>query len=341
MTELFESLTKKIDTQIKKEQIIDLYYFVELISKSDLTTEDKLILIKKLYSYNLTLVKKTESKVLELSKISDSNNKIADIKLDFSNDNIYTKEKSKLNVNKFNNIDISNYVKLIDSFKEDIEFEILNDLIPEAEFENIINRIIAYYTLDYITLQKLINSEKNCDLYEADKLKYDFIICNLKIIRDSKQPDDCNLKNSLIYLQTAYGNNNFLNELSKISQEYYDYISLAFSSIQNGTFKNMKSIGRNVEGFDLPLLQVRVDDIRIFFNKIAANLYLINGVIVKKFTTSKSYSSYIRKLSNVACLQRKNFLKMSAEEKDLIINDGIETTNTINKMLGVKKKVLK
>ena len=32
---------------------------------------------------------------------------------------------------------------------------------------------------------------------------------------------------------------------------------------------------------------------------------------------------------------------MSDEEKDLIINDGIETTNTINEMLIVKKKVLK
>ena len=148
------------------------------------------------------------------------------------------------------------------------------------------------------------------------------------------------IDNKLIYKVTNFGNASFLNELSKIKPEYYNSISIAFNSIIDGSFKFMKRIGTADDGFYSPLFQVRDKYIRIYYIKISANLYLISDVIVKKVQTSKNYSSFVRKISKDTYLQREKFLKLSATEKEKIIEDNKIVTEQILEQINIKKKVL-
>lgn len=340
MDKNFENLNNYIDKIIKaKDSYIDIDRLMEFIDQMDLTIEQKNIIIKKVYSYNLKITQNILKENDELEKLDNCEDKtIYDIKLNIPPQ---TSVLTKLEQGNNKTINISNYVEIIEQFTELSDFTSLVDMINEHEYEDIINCLLMHYYLELNTIKKLQYEEKgNDDFYEYKKHIKD-TIDNLKYLQLSQQRDDVSINNQILYLTTQYGNNIFLNSINQISSEYYDKISMAFNSIKKGNFKNNKRIGKKSGGFYSPLFEVKNEDIRIFYLKITANLYLIIDVIVKDFNNNNEYGRYIRRISKEGFLQLKDFLKLSPNEQQTLLSEHFKITNDIDFILDGKKKVIK
>lgn len=339
MDKNFEDLNQYIDeTILANSAYIDIDRLIELIDKLNLTINEKNIIIKKVYSYNLKLTKNITKENEELEKIANSDAKeFVDIKLKIPKQGIVSPKIEQI---KNQTVNVSNYVELINQFTEPSDFVSLTDIISEHDLDEIINYLLAYYYSELITLKKLQYEEEN-NIFNDDEQNIKNIIDNLHYLQISQQQDDLSTNNKLVYLTTKYGNTIFLNRVNKISQEYYESISNAFNSIKNGSLKNNKRIGKTSDGFYSPLFQVRDNNIRIFYLKVAPNLYLIIDVMIKKFNTTRDYSNYIRKISKVGFIQAEKFLASSIQEQQYQLEENAKVTATIDSILDGKKKVLK
>lgn len=337
----FKEFSKQIDNYIKKGDFyIDVDNLINLFETANLTIPEKNILLEKVHKYKLTLLNNLLTEYKTLKNVDDNNKEeINEISLEIPKKCSENKEDKVIKTSSSYNNDIKKYIVLIDSFNEITDYEILNDLIEENNFFNIINKIIAHYVLEHITLRKL-KYEEDSDLFDSEEKRIQTIIENLKTLRYVKESDNLLEQNKLIYLQTDSGNINFLDDLEKIDKSYYSLILKAFNSIIDGTFKNNKRIGKVGEGFYSPLLQVRVDEIRIFYLKVAPNLYMIIDVIFKNFDKNKKYEDFIREISKKAAIQRSLFLEMSELEQKKIIDSHLLITSNIEDTLKCKKKVL-
>lgn len=336
----FKGIDSYINEIIKTgDSYIDIDRLMEFIEQMDLTIEEKNVIIKKVYSYNLTITQKIANENEELKKIDDNDvNEIANIKLHIPSKNIVSSRYEH-----FNNkpIDISTYIEFIEQLSDSDDFTALSNIINEHEYETVINYLLKHYYLELITIKKLQYEEKdNNDFIEYQEHIKD-IIENLQYLQISQQQDDLSINNQILYLTTQYGNNIFLNSVKQIPVEYYDKISMAFNSIKKGNFKNNKRIGKKSGGFYSPLLEVKNEDIRIFYLKITSNLYLVLNVIIKKFNTNNDYSRYIRGISKEGFLQIKKFLKMSSSEQQTLLTEHANDTDEINLILNGKKRVFK
>lgn len=339
MNKNFESLNNYIDETISANNAyIDIDRLIELIEKLNLTMQEKNIIIKKVYSYNLMVTQKIAKENEELEKIDNTDNKIANIKL-----NIPLKTIVSLETEQINNkpIDISNYVEFIEQISEPDDFIVLADMVNEHEYEEVINYLLKHYYLELITIKRLQYEEKNNNDFNEYEQHIKDIIDNLHYLQISQQQDDLSMNNQILYLTTQYGNNIFLNSLTQIPSEYYDNISIAFNSIINGNFKNNKRVGKKSDGFYSALLEVKSDKVRIFYLKITSNLYLIIDVIIKKFNTNNEYGRFIRGISKEGFLQIKNFLKMTDSEQQTLLGEHANATAEIGLILNGKKRLFK
>lgn len=337
----YKEFSRQLDNYIKNGDFyIDIDNLVNLFESANLDMNEKIMLLEKVHKYKLDLLNGLISEYDELKKIDEnSTNEINEIKLDIQKKDVVSKESKTTESQITYNQDIKRFVNIIDSFNEVSDFEILNDLIEENIFLDTINKLIAHYILEQITLKKL-KYEENSELFKNEEKRIERIIENLKTLRYTKESDNLLEQNKIIYLQTDSGNVNFLNDLEKIDKSYYNSILKAFESIIDGTFKENKRIGKVGEGFCSPLLQVRVDEIRIFYIKVAPNIYMVIDVIVKNYDKNKKYEEFIREISKKASIERKEFLEMSKEKQadTIIFNDTI--TSIIYETLNSKKKVL-
>lgn len=233
MDKNFEDLNQYIDeTILANSAYIDIDRLIELIDKLNLTINEKNIIIKKVYSYNLKLTKNITKENEELEKIANSDAKeFVDIKLKIPKQGIVSPKIEQI---KNQTVNVSNYVELINQFTEPSDFVSLTDIISEHDLDEIINYLLAYYYSELITLKKLQYEEEN-NIFNDDEQNIKNIIDNLHYLQISQQQDDLSTNNKLVYLTTKYGNTIFLNRVNKISQEYYESISNAFNSIKNGS----------------------------------------------------------------------------------------------------------
>lgn len=300
------------------------YDKVSSILSSDISREEKMELMKKVSSFNVILCRNKKIFLNRLSQLSDECEEIADLNLNFHNGiNNSTYTNNDFLSNKFS---VSSYVSLINNFSSDLDFDKFGSSIDNSSFLEIINSLIAYYTLEDVTLKKMIY-EAGCELFENEKCKIDFILSNLFRLRDSYVVKNEVSYNKIIYTKTDLNNVNFLSDLDKIPSDFYENVGNAFNSILDGSFKNMKRLGKSDEGFACALFQVRDSDIRIFYSTFDFDVYIVGGVIVKKVSTSRDYSTYVRKISRdiKACKESLSGKKYDLEEHDNITKEVIKT----------------
>lgn len=338
MSNKFNELDNYINNIINTEEdYIDIDNLLKIINSLDLNIKQKNLLLKKVYFYNLKITKRVMTNIEELQNIDDLKHiEIADLDLNIPKLESFHNNKNKSMNNK---IDIKNYISMIENFNDASDFTILNEIIDEREIFDIINYLLAYYSLELITLKKLQSEDHNS--FKEEEIKLTNIIDNLHFLQNSVQKDNIFVENKLIYLTTQYGNSIFMRHLNKISTEYYNSINTVFNSIKNGNFKNNKRLGRTDDGFYSPLLQVRDNQIRIFYLKISANLYLIADIMVKKFAVCNSYSRYIRQISRAALSSVKKFTMMLPSEQTDFLKQNELVTHEVENILNSKKKVLK
>ncbi len=291
-----------------------------VISSDDVSVEEKLKLMSKVSSYNEVLCRKKKNLVNKLLSVSKECDEIANVELIFSD----TVSKQCCTNNDFlsNNVNVSNYISLVNSFRTLEEFDDFSSIIDESEYVDVVNSLISYYVLEGVTLKKMIY-ESSEEVFVSEKEKIDFILSNLFRLRDNfSLKNDVSL-NKIIYTRTDSNNVNFLSDLDRIPIEFYDNVLSCFNSILDGSFKNMKRIGKLDEGFSCALFQVRDNDIRIYYSVYDIDVYIVGGVLLKKVSISRDYSSYIRKISRdiKSCKEMLSNNSFDLSEYDEITKD--------------------
>lgn len=300
------------------------YDKVSSILSSDISREEKMELMKKVSSYNEILCRNKKSFINKLADASDDTEEIADLDLTF-----HEKSSEPVYINNdflSNNVNVSNYIPFINNFNNSTDFDEFSTSIDSSKFEEIINSLISYYTLENVTLKKMIYEASDCD-FSFEKEKINFILSNLFRLRDSYVVKNEVSYNKIIYTKTDLNNVNFLSDLDKIPSDFYENVGNAFNSILDGSFKNMKRLGKSDEGFACALFQVRDSDIRIYYSTLDSDIYIVGGVILKKVSTSRDYSTYVRKISRdiKACKESLSGKKYDLEEHDNITKEVIKT----------------
>lgn len=298
-------------------------------------------ILKEIYSYNLRLTKELDKEVASLSQIETSTSKeIADIKL--IEPIVINSQKSALKTcEPKQEIDISKYIEMIDSYNATDSYDYLIPMIDKKNILKVINQLIAYYTLEYITLKRLKKEDKNSTVILEEERRIQNILNNLYHRRNTQTQTNTNSLNKLIYLTKATGNINFLDSLDGIPSEQYQDVYNAFLSIYNGIFKDSKQFSKIGNDYDEPLMRVRVGAIRIYYLQITPDLYLIVDTEVKKIVNSNRYGEYIHRISKSANIEKTNFLNLNKKDQERIIGEHELITQDIISKLSPKKKVLK
>ncbi len=325
---------------LQNEEYIDVDHVIDYMDVFNYDLSKRNQLLKRIYSYNLQLTKKLASEISDLSQIETSTNgNIADIKLITPPTDHIQKQAFKESVKE--EVDISNYIKIIDNYNVNNDYTYLIKMIDKANFLNTMNHLIAYYTLEYITLKRLKKEDRNSKTILEEEMRITNILNNLYNCRDSQTKVNYKEQNKLIYLTKSTGNINFLDSLDYIPNEQYQDVYNALLSILNGTFKDSKQLSKVGSDCYEPLTRVRVSSIRIYYLQIIQGLYLIADVQVKKMVNSNRYSEYIHRISKDASIEKNNFLNLDKGEQDRIIKDHELITQDIISKLISKKKVLK
>ena len=317
---------KNITTTIEKE--------ISKIIESDIEISKKKQILKKYYDFLLRIIKKTSKEIDDLEKIQMENNNIANITLNYSNPNYDILPKINNLDYLASKINIANYITLINSFISDSDFDLLFDIIPSEDFTETINKIIAYYLSDKMTLKKL-QLEDDTDIFKSEEEKLDFIMKNLFRLRDNVKKEI--IINKLVYATTSGNNVIFLNDISAMPFEYYNDINQAFTSIIDGRFKNNKRLTKLGENIKRPICQVRYNQIRIFYKQLETDLYLIIGTVIKKIDCSPHYVSYINNISTISSSFYDNYINMTDKAREELLLKGDNITKEVFKILTKRR----
>lgn len=205
------------------------------------------------------------------------------------------------------------------------------DNMPSKEnknYVNIIRRIILELIKEREIYDEYLSDEdasvRNDAILEQDKL--DFIINRVKNHHNVKNEDTNQvnvIKNNIIFLRTNSGNVYAENDLSSIDSEWYPAFRGLLESIEDGTFKNVKRLTSNRISQGIP--EVKDYGVRIVFDKVNPNTYIILDMFVKKSDHDKGYSEQlINRLSFYR--QNEDTIKKNVTE-ELIKNDSIILEN--------------
>lgn len=117
-------------------------------------------------------------------------------------------------------------------------------------------------------------------------------------------------KNNLFFLTSENGRVIFYDSLDKdIPKDRYENVMLLLKQMENGIFKGFKSLAPK------PFLEVRIDDIRILFNRLWDNNYIIIDVLVKKLTWSSNYQDSLLNLA-VQYLNAREFFVQNVDNPE-------------------------
>ena len=153
-------------------------------------------------------------------------------------------------------------------------------------------------------------------LLEFESQKYEIIECDLAKKTEEDTPEE-QQENELIFVPTESGNLRALDEISKISSEYYDAFMGLFQSIKDGTFKYAKRL-TDLSG----LCEVRDirNGIRVVFDRLDKNHYAIVSAFIKKTTSDKGYQESLNNKADSYCRIKENLKQALSDEEFLAEN---------------------
>ena len=220
------------------------------------------------------------------------------------------------------NVDVDIYLGRI---KECTTLEGLISILPDKNSENfyhIVYTILLKLYEEVMAIKKLLLQEKDTvdpdteqyfrNEIENTMFKIQYIKRFVKANNRREEPVQC--KNELIFLKTNYGNVCALSDIKDIAMEYYDQFYELLESICDGTFKNFKTFtgNNNLKG----LSEVRGDQVRIIFDRISTNVYVIICILVKKADKTASYQALLH--------NRNDLYKASYEEMQSLVETSEE-----------------
>lgn len=150
-----------------------------------------------------------------------------------------------------------------------------------------INELLS--EVDDIPVGDLISFKQELSIEEK---KLEIINKRLSPAPKSKEELEETQQNKLIFVPTTGGNIRVLEELKSIPSEYYERFYGLFSSIKDGTFKNVKSFKR-LNNNDPLFCEVKDTAIRVMFARIGPQEYAVITCFIKKTDNNKGYRNQL------------------------------------------------
>lgn len=229
------------------------------------------------------------------------------------------------------------------STKEEQKEAVISNL-PSVHNNNymlIINRIKAEIHKEYLELESLKTDDESESFIEEVEQEQQSLMELIEIINVSQVEEIRFMEskskkgNQLVFLGTSYGNVYAQNDLLIIDEEYYEGFQNLLLSIEDGTFKGVKRFKNNdvIKGIS----EVRAYKIRVVFDRIDKDKYVILHIFVKKTNNDRGYRE---KLMNRVAYYRQNKDNIQARICDTeYLNQQHNLRDNIMKGLEVKNMV--
>lgn len=246
-------------------------------------------------------------------RASDLRNKIS--VLQATSNNVYLKEEDFFNDLFDDNIDsieadddssfedeilfyLEDYLRLEPGFDE---LEIM-DILPlksNYDYRNILMRLIAESIKEIKEMTELLIDNSDEDekrdirtYIDNEKRKIAFINDLLKKKDIDNTNEIVDVHNTIILAPTSGGAIRVLDDLQRVSKEFYSSFKEIIDSVVNGTFKGVKRFNNNnvLSG----ICEVRGNSVRVLFQRIDKNTYALITAFVKKTGMDRGYQDFIK-----------------------------------------------
>ena len=244
-----------------------------------------------------------EIEKLEKLEITEIAKEISDNK-SIETNSIKTTEKSKIE-----DEELEYYYEDLKGIKNsDTLYEDIKEILPSKKnlrYNDLIMKLKLIILKEIKEIERFIREEKITDIELlkefSDEVKLSRSKINI-ISAISKEKEDekdstSNIENNLIFTTTSLGNVRALDEIKSIDESYYERFYGLFESIKDGTFKNVKRLRGNAKLSKYR--EVKDDQVRIVFDRLAPHEYAIIAVFTKKHNNDRGYQiSLANKVAN-------------------------------------------
>ena len=217
------------------------------------------------------------------------------------------------------------YNNIIDAIKKcgdkNLKQAICDNLpvLENKNYTNIIKRIIFELLREKEVYASFLDDSGNIekDALEEQK-KIDEIIKIVKSHHTYKEKSVNRYevtKNNLIFFRTPSGNIYAESDLASIDSEYYQGFKDLLESIENGTFSNARRFASNHRTLH-GISEVKDHGIRVVFDRINVNTYIILDIFIKRSDCDKGYVNQL--VARVDSYKKKeDYIKSTLTDTDI------------------------
>lgn len=334
---LFETNKDELNYITSSEDILDK------LNKENLSIQEKIQILKEINLQNEIAFNKLKQSVTPVNKKKKINKQEEDLSQNIDKEEIETFKKEK--------IDVKDYLEKIYT----CEFpDYIYDILPspyDPLYEKIVTKIQLEVLLSIKSCLSLYNEMK--DLEEVEELEYlkeeikklQSILNELNECIEEKDLEEeiieklpTNEKNKVIFLKLN-GNNIPKKELESIASALYPSVLSLLSSIENNYFLRVKTYRADLLG----IRSIRKGQLRILFQQLDNNTFIILNIFEKKCQTSQQYRNEV----SLTTEQLNQFLlslpfKIGSKDweqyKKLEENELVDIMEILNKSVKIKKK---
>lgn len=276
-------------------------------------TEQELL---KVIGDNVRVAQMMKSKIRELKKIQTQSNELPNNKSNDEKNNevfdtldvVYKEDAVKVNAS-FED-EVNYYLAGISQVLEEELDEKLESFLPSKShyrYKEIILRLKLESLKNIKEIKELLVAEDgNISSEDMREFKDEILLEQKKIAlltsisntKDAKKEEQV-IKNRFVFATRSGGNIRVLEELNRISSEYYPSFLGLFNSIKNGTFKDVKRLNSNPEVAGFCEVRDLSANTRVVFDRIGENTYvLITAFIKKSESCDNGYMDSLKKKIN-------------------------------------------
>lgn len=224
-----------------------------------------------------------------------------------------------------------------------IEKENIKEIFPSKEnynYKKIMLRLKAECIKEISSLIEISNDEKlkakELKEIKEDIEKYQKFILEINTSMKEEKQEEESTENKLVFIPTSGENIRVLNELSKLDKDSLKGFDLLFESIKNGTFKGAKTFAFANEKAKIVISEVKHNDKRVVFERIAKNTYVIITAFIKKSDNSTGYRNYLENCLFQYKSEKENIKSRLDDEEFIKENEMYESE--LYKLLEMQEK---
>lgn len=221
------------------------------------------------------------------------------------------------------------------STKEEQKEAVVSNLpsIHNNNYMLIINRIKAEIHKEYLELDSLKTDDESIEFIEEVEQEQKSLIELIEMINVSQTEEirsigtESKKENKLVFLDTSSGNVYAQSDLLVMDEEYYEGFKNLLLSIEDGTFKGVKRFKNNdaIKGVS----EVRAYKIRVVFDRIDTDKYIIIHMFVKKTNNDRGYREKL--------INRVNYYQQNKDTIQAMMND----TEYLNQQHNLRDNIMK